>query len=127
MAIGAGIAIDRRADRAGNARQGFQALQAALDGEIHQVLQDRAGVRHDASVGGHEAVAAVAQHHATEAAVGDHQVGAPADHHGRNAARARGGQGGDEGLGIAGLGVEIGRAPNAESRVTGERNVCGNS
>jgi len=127
VAIRAGIAVDRRAHGAGNASEGLQALEAALDGEIHQVLEDRAGVRQDAPAGGHEAVAAVAQHDATEAAVGNHEVGASADHHGGNAARARGGERGDEGLHIAGLGVEIGRPPNPEARVTGERNAHGNS
>jgi hypothetical protein len=39
----------------------------------------------------------------------------------------RGGEGGYEGLDIAGLGVEIGRPPNPESRVKGERNALGNS
>jgi len=57
----------------------------------------------------------------------NHEVGAAADHHGGNAARARGGESGDEGFDIAGLGVEIGGASDPESRVTGERSVHENS
>ena len=44
MAIRAGISIDRRAHRAGNAGQRFQSAQSARDGEIDQILQHRAGV-----------------------------------------------------------------------------------
>ena len=44
MAIGAGVAVDRRAHRPGNARQRFQTLQPASGGEVHQILQHRARV-----------------------------------------------------------------------------------
>ena len=42
--VGAGIAIDGRADRAGNSGESFQPLQAAVNSEIDQVLENSAAL-----------------------------------------------------------------------------------
>ena len=51
MPVRAGIAVDRRPDPSGNPRQRLQALETALIGEIHQVLQHRARRRRHAFPG----------------------------------------------------------------------------
>ena len=79
-----------------------------------------------AAVGGQQAVAAIAQHDAAKAGVGNDQVGAAADHHGFHAARARDTEGGDERLDAAGFGIEVGGTADAEARIAGERGAFGN-
>ena len=104
----------------------FEALQAACDGEIDEVLEQRPGLRDDAAIGGQQAVGAIAEDDAAKAVIGDNQVGAAADDDRGQPAGAHLGQGGDEGFGAAGFGVDIGRAADAESRVEGQRSACRN-
>ena len=124
MAVGAGVAVDRRADRTGDAGERLQALQSVRDGEVHQVLQDGTGIGVDAAVGRHQPFRAKTQHDAAESLVGDDQVGAAADDHGLEAALLRRPQSSDEGFRAAGFRIQVGRAADAESRITGERRTA---
>jgi len=115
MAIGTGIAVDGGAGPAGNARQRFQTLQTAIDREIDQTLQFGSGAGRDAVSLGAERVAAVAQHQAAIAAVGNNQIGAAADYHHRNARAFGRPQRIEKGRLRAGLRVQIGRPSHAET------------
>ena len=123
MAVGAGIAVDGSAGPAGDAGQRLQAFQAAVDGEVHQVLQLGAGAGGDAIALGAQGVAAVAQHQAAIPAVGDDQVSAAADHDDRNAAGLGRVKRFEKGVFRAGLGVQIGRPAHAEARMTRQRDA----
>ena len=81
MAVRAGVAVHARTDRTGNAGQRFETLQTAVDGEIHQILEDRAGVALDTVPRRQHTPRHEAQHDAAKAEIGDDQVGAAADHH----------------------------------------------
>ena len=121
MAICARVSINRRAHRAGDARKRLQTGQSAVDGEIHQVLQKRTGIRLDTPVRCHQPASAIAQHDPAKAGVRYDQVGAAADDHRFHSARSRQGKRGDESFRIFALGVEIGWSADAESRIAGER------
>ena len=126
MAVGAGVAVDRGADPAGDAGERFEALEGVTVGEIDQVLKHGAGAGGDARAIGVERVGGVAQHEAAEALVGNDQVGAAADDTDGRTAFAGGGKGRDECLLVAGLGKEIGGSADTEPGIAGERSAGGN-
>ena len=78
MPVRPGVAVDRGAHPTGNAGQRFQPLESAMVGEIHQILQHRAGPGRDARAIGAQRGLGEAQHQAAEALVGNDQVGAAA-------------------------------------------------
>ena len=121
MSIRAGIAINRGAGRSRDSRQRLQTPKTALDGEIHQIFEDGPSLRRDVVARCRQPLAAVTQHDPPEAAVRNDQVRAAANHHRRQAARARRFQRGHERLDIAGFRIEIGRAADAEACVAGKR------
>src|SRR5882762_7227062 len=123
MPIGAGVAIDGRADRAGNSGEGFQTLQAAVHGEIDQVLEKSAAIRHYAVAGGQDALRDEAQDNPAEAIVGYNEVRPTADHDVVLPARARDGQRRNEGFDTGGFGVDIGGTTQGEARVAGKRRM----
>ena len=66
------------------------------------------------------------EHHAAKTIVGDDQIGPAADHDRFQAACSGDPPGFDETRRVARLGEEIGGSADAESRVTGKRNVAEN-
>ncbi len=79
MAIGAGVAVDRAAQPAGDTGHGFEAAQAGRDRRVNQILEHGSrgdGHRPGANI---ERGIGVAQNDAGETAVGGHQIGAATD------------------------------------------------
>ena len=124
MAVGAGVAVNRGAHPAGDAGQRFQSLQAPSCGEVHQVLQFRAGLDRHARAFGADGGGPIAQHHASKAGVGCHQVGAAADDGAGQAGLARHLQRGSEGRDGRGIHQPIGPAADSESRVARQRRAA---
>ena len=126
MAVGTGVAVYGGASRAGDACHCFKAGETGVDGEIDQRLKLGACLGGDAVAVARESMRGEAQHQAAVTAIGDNEVGAAADHHAGEAHGAGEAAGGDEGVLILGLGIEIGRAADGEARIPGERGALQN-
>ena len=126
MAVGAGVAVDGRAHRTGNAGQRFQALQSAVDSEIHQSLKLRA--RFGAHYASHVGYAArrEPQHDSRKSRVGDDQISSIADHRKLRVARANSCQSLYEAWLRCSLNIQLRRAADPESCVTAQQSVLGN-
>src|ERR1051326_5794881 len=123
MPVGASIPIDGRAHRAGNAGERLQALQAAIHGEIDQILEDSAAIGHYAVGGGQDALRDETQDDPAKPVVGYNEARPAADDDVILPACARDGQRGNEGFDAGGFGVDIGGTTQAEARVAGKRRV----
>ena len=127
MPVRAGVAIDRGAHPAWDARERFQAPETSSVGEIHEVLKYGPRPGGDPRAIGLQRVLGIAQHQAAETLVGNDQVGAAAGDADLGAALPRGFHCRDERLLVARFGKEIGRSADAESGIAGQRSVGGNS
>src|SRR5690242_8466324 len=123
MPVRSGIAIDGRAYRTGNPGERLETLQAAVYGEIDQVLEDGAAIGHHAVARGQDALRDEAQDDAAEAVVGYNEVRPAADHDVVLPAGAGYAKGGNESLDAGGFGVDVGGAAQGEARVAGKRRV----
>ncbi len=123
--VSAGIAVDRGANVAGQARQRLDAPQAALDRVVDQSLKFRAGVGRDASAIRADAGRGVAQHDPVEALVGHDEVASTADG-GHPAPRgARHPQRRDEAGDVGGFDKHGGGPADPEARVQRQRDAGG--
>ena len=123
--VGAGIAVDRGADVAGQARQRLDPPQAALDREVDQSLKFRAGVGRHAGAFRADAAGREAQHDPVEALVGHDEVAATADGDHPATGGARHPQRRDETRDVGGFDKHGGGPADAEAGVQRQRDAGG--
>ena len=98
-------------------------MQAAVNGEIDQVLEHSAAIRHHVVAGGQDALRDEAQDDPAEPVVGYNEVRPTADDDVVLPARARDSQRRNEGFDTGGFGVDIGGTTQGEPRVTGKQRM----
>ena len=121
--VGAGIAINSRANRTGDAGHGFEAAQAEVNAEIDQGLEGGAAFGINGDALRVDFMIDKLEDHSAEAFVGHDEIGASADHDRVETAGFGELQSLREPFGIAGFDEEIGRSADAETRVAGERRI----
>src|SRR5690242_15817702 len=73
VTVRAGVAVDGRPDRSGDARQCFESPKSMGNGAVDEILKYGAGLGNDAVVGHRQPLAAETQDDAAESFVGDDQ------------------------------------------------------
>ena len=120
MPISTRVAVDRGADRAGNARQRLESLQSGRNGEIDQRLQWRAGVSRHPRAFDLQRARREPQNHAAETAVRDDDVAAVTQDVVREAPLPAHPHSLGKGLGDGGFGKHIGHAADAKTRAAAQ-------